>query len=85
MDLDDLPKKTPDIVIGENLELMSVAELEHRVTASGVGDRPDKGGDCRETSLQERGGRIFPVLRRLFQTYLMLPRRYVNHSVTDSV
>ncbi|MGQ0486179.1 MAG: DUF1192 domain-containing protein [Hyphomicrobiales bacterium] len=32
MDLDDLPKKRPDIVVGENLELMSVAELEHRVT-----------------------------------------------------
>jgi uncharacterized small protein (DUF1192 family) len=32
MDIDDLPKKKPDIVVGENLELMSVAELEHRVT-----------------------------------------------------
>ena len=32
MDLEDLPKKKPDIVVGENLELMSVAELEHRVT-----------------------------------------------------
>lgn len=32
MDLDDLPKKKPEPVIGENLELMSVAELEHRVT-----------------------------------------------------
>ena len=33
MDLDDLPKKKPDIIVGENLELMSVADLEHRVTA----------------------------------------------------
>jgi uncharacterized small protein (DUF1192 family) len=33
MDLDDLPKKKPDMVIGENLELMSVAELEHRIQA----------------------------------------------------
>ena len=32
MDLDDLPKKKPEPVIGENLDLMSVAELEHRVT-----------------------------------------------------
>lgn len=32
MDLDDLPKKKPDITVGENLELMSVAELEHRIT-----------------------------------------------------
>jgi uncharacterized small protein (DUF1192 family) len=32
MDLEDLPKKKPDILVGENLELMSVAELEHRVT-----------------------------------------------------
>ena len=31
MDLDDLPKK-PEPVIGENLDLMSVAELEHRIT-----------------------------------------------------
>lgn len=33
MDLDDLPKKKPDIIVGEHLELMSVADLEHRVTA----------------------------------------------------
>lgn len=33
MDLDDLPKKKPGIVVGENLELMSVAELEHRIQA----------------------------------------------------
>jgi len=33
MDPEDLPKKKPDIVVGENLELMSVAELEHRVQA----------------------------------------------------
>jgi len=32
MDLDDLPKKKPDITVGENLELMAVAELEHRIT-----------------------------------------------------
>lgn len=31
MELDDLPKKKPDMVIGENLDLMSVAELEHRI------------------------------------------------------
>ena len=33
MDLEDLPKKKPDMVIGENLELLSVAELEQRVQA----------------------------------------------------
>lgn len=33
MDPDDLPKKKPGIVVGENLELMSVAELEHRIQA----------------------------------------------------
>jgi uncharacterized small protein (DUF1192 family) len=33
MDPDDLPKKKPDMVIGENLELLSVAELEHRAQA----------------------------------------------------
>ena len=33
MDLDELPKKKPDIVVGENLDLMSVADLEHRVMA----------------------------------------------------
>jgi uncharacterized small protein (DUF1192 family) len=33
MELDDLPKKIPDIVVGENLELLSIAELEHRVQA----------------------------------------------------
>jgi uncharacterized small protein (DUF1192 family) len=32
MDLDDPPKKKPEPVIGENLDLMSVAELEHRIT-----------------------------------------------------
>jgi len=31
MDLDDLPKKKPDMVIGENLEAISVAELEQRI------------------------------------------------------
>ena len=32
MDLDDIrPLKKPDIVIGEDLALLSVAELEHRV------------------------------------------------------
>ncbi len=31
MDLEDLPKPKPLITVGENLELMSVAELEHRV------------------------------------------------------
>ncbi len=31
MDLDDLPKKKPVATIGENLELMAVAELEQRV------------------------------------------------------
>jgi uncharacterized small protein (DUF1192 family) len=33
MDLDELPKKKPDIVVGENLDLLSVADLEHRVMA----------------------------------------------------
>ena len=32
MDLEDiLPAKKPDIVIGEDLTLLSVAELEHRI------------------------------------------------------
>jgi uncharacterized small protein (DUF1192 family) len=31
MDLEDLPKKKPVVTIGENLELLSVAELEQRV------------------------------------------------------
>ncbi|MBC8037369.1 MAG: DUF1192 domain-containing protein [Rhizobiales bacterium] len=31
MDPDDLPKPKPRITVGENLELMSVAELEQRV------------------------------------------------------
>jgi uncharacterized small protein (DUF1192 family) len=33
MDPEDLPKKKPEITVGENLELLSVAELEHRVQA----------------------------------------------------
>ena len=33
MDPEDLPRKTPSMVIGENLELLSVAELEQRVQA----------------------------------------------------
>ncbi len=33
MEPEDLPKKKPEIVVGENLELLSVAELEHRVEA----------------------------------------------------
>ena len=33
MDPEDLPKKKPDMVIGENLDLMSVAELEQRIQA----------------------------------------------------
>jgi uncharacterized small protein (DUF1192 family) len=31
MDLEDLPTEKPAIAIGENLELMSVAEMEQRV------------------------------------------------------
>jgi uncharacterized small protein (DUF1192 family) len=31
MDLDDLPKKRPEMVIGENLDAISVAELEQRI------------------------------------------------------
>jgi uncharacterized small protein (DUF1192 family) len=33
MSFEDLPKKTPEIVVGENLDLHSVAELEQRVQA----------------------------------------------------
>ena len=31
MDLDDAPKKPADMVIGENLDAISVAELEQRI------------------------------------------------------
>ena len=31
MESDDLPKKKPDMIIGENLDVISVAELEQRV------------------------------------------------------
>jgi uncharacterized small protein (DUF1192 family) len=33
MDLDEHPKKRPDMVIGENLDAISVAELEQRILA----------------------------------------------------
>jgi uncharacterized small protein (DUF1192 family) len=33
MEPEDLPKKPPSIVVGEPLDLMSVAELEQRVQA----------------------------------------------------
>ena len=33
MDFDDKPKPKPNIVIGENLDAMSVAELAQRITA----------------------------------------------------
>ena len=33
MDLDDLPVKKPDMVIGENLDAISIAELEQRIQA----------------------------------------------------
>ncbi len=33
MDLDDLPKKQTDMVIGENLERLSITELEQRIQA----------------------------------------------------
>jgi uncharacterized small protein (DUF1192 family) len=33
MEPEDLHKKKPEIVVGENLDLLSVAELEHRVEA----------------------------------------------------
>ena len=33
MSFEDLPKKPAGIMLGENLDLLSVAELEHRVTA----------------------------------------------------
>ena len=31
MELEDLPKPKPQIIVGENLDMMSVAELEQRV------------------------------------------------------
>jgi uncharacterized small protein (DUF1192 family) len=31
MELDDAPQKTPSMVIGENLDSISVAELEQRI------------------------------------------------------
>lgn len=33
MDLDDLPKKQPAVAIGDNLEAISLAELEQRIQA----------------------------------------------------
>jgi uncharacterized small protein (DUF1192 family) len=33
MDQDDLPRKPPSMVIGENLDAVSVAELEQRIIA----------------------------------------------------
>ncbi len=33
MDLDDAPKKPANMVIGENLDAISVAELEQRIQA----------------------------------------------------
>mgnify|MGYP001428785291 CR=1 FL=1 len=33
MSFEDLPKKPAGITVGENLDLLSVAELEHRVQA----------------------------------------------------
>jgi len=33
MDLEDAPKKPANMVIGENLDAISVAELEHRIQA----------------------------------------------------
>ena len=33
MEPDDLPKKKPDILIGDNLDAISVAELEQRIQA----------------------------------------------------
>ena len=33
MDLDDAPKKPTNMVIGENLDAISVAELEQRIQA----------------------------------------------------
>jgi uncharacterized small protein (DUF1192 family) len=33
MDLDDAPKKPANMVIGENLDAVSVAELEQRIQA----------------------------------------------------
>ena len=33
MDLDDLPKKPAPIAVGDGLDILSVADLEHRVQA----------------------------------------------------
>jgi uncharacterized small protein (DUF1192 family) len=33
MEPEDLPKKKPAMVIGENLDLLSIAELEQRIEA----------------------------------------------------
>ena len=48
MDSDEiLPAKKPDIVIGEDLTLLSVAELEHRIHLLEVRDRPHPRNACR--------------------------------------
>jgi uncharacterized small protein (DUF1192 family) len=32
MEAEDLPKKKPEIVVGENLDMLSVADLEQRIS-----------------------------------------------------
>ena len=37
---EDLPRKAPNMVIGENIDSISVAELEQRIVDFGVRNRP---------------------------------------------
>ncbi len=54
MDLDDAPKKPANMVIGENLDAISVAELEQRIQALELRDPPLEGGNRQKTGKPQR-------------------------------
>ena len=45
MSFEDLPKKPAGVMLGETLDLLSVAELEHRVARARGGNPAGEGGD----------------------------------------
>ena len=56
MSFEDLPKKPAGVMLGENLDLLSVAELEHRVSQLESEILRVKAG------IQERRRRLFSLL-----------------------
>ena len=62
MDLEDAPKKPANMVIGENLDAISVAELEQRIQALESEIDPPEGRNRQKTGQPQRRRRFLQKL-----------------------